>query len=345
MKVEDTRSPEGLIIRGRVLRWGEMPPAAGPARTQWCLEHGLTSLMNSRKNYGIALRKVIAHLPGGTADLPPVYPLHELHTENAALDTGRARVKLWFSLRNRLDKRDEIMRSCGREIFGASWQAAEEACRLALQSAADAFNWLDDARQDLGQEQLVDIRSFTGRSGDPCPAGDLVDQAHAAVHTCGEIVGGLFGCKVAYRDGRWYDECIVTLLHLRFGNSAGLRVRYECSICRQDPGDCEHEPGATYSAQAALAGDSACTICSEAGCSVHLPGDTYDIVAIAKLSNPQLREVSLTPRPRDPLARIAGRSVEDEDLRDRLGRLPLPGEMVLDHSCMYPCMGFKEFPE
>lgn len=345
MTTRTVHSPQGLIIRGLVLRLGVMPPAAGPARTQWCVEQGLESLMNSRKSYGITLRKVIAHLPNGAADLPPTYPLHELHTEEVALKIGRTRVRSWFGLRNRLDELDESMRGCGRRLFGADWQAAEEAIRLALQSAADSFNWLDDACQDLGPEQLVDVGSFTGQSGSPHPIGTLVDQAHALVHTAGEMVGGLFGCRVTYRDGRWYDECIVALLHLRFGNSAGLRMRYECSVCKQDPGDCEHEPGLSYSAHAARTDEGKCTICGEADCSVHLPGSTYEVVASAKLADPRLREVSLTQRPRDPLARIAGRSVEDEDLRARLGRLPRPDEVVLDHACMYPCRGFTQMPD
>jgi hypothetical protein len=339
------RSPQGLIIRGRALRWGVMPPAAGPARAHWCIEQGVTSLMKSRKNYGTALRKVIIHLPNGAADLPPIYPLHESHAEECALNIGRTRVKSWFGLRNRLDELDESVRSCGRRLLGPDWQAAEEACRLALESAADSFNWLDDARHDLGREQLIDVESFTGQSGKPRPLGALVDQAHTMVHTAGEMVGGLFGCRITYRDGRWYDECIVALLHLRFGNSAGLWVRYECSVCRQDPGDCVHEPGLTYSVHAARTDEGMCTICGETDCSAHLPEGTYEVVASASLAHPQLREISITPRPRDPLARIAGRSVEDEDLRTRLGRLPRPDEVVLDHACMYPCRGFTEMPD
>jgi hypothetical protein len=340
--VEAEHPSQGLRIRGRVLSWGVLPPAAGPARTQWCVEHGLTSLLDGRRSYGIALGKVITHLPHGAVDLPPTYPLHELHTEEAALKIGRRRVIAWFGLRNRLNDLDESMHRRGLKLFGAEWQAAERASRAALQSTADSFNWLDDARQDLGREQLVDVASFTGQSTSPQSVGSLVDLAHAAVHAAGEVVGGLFGCRMVYDDGRWYDECIVALLHLRFGNSVGMRARYKCSVCNKDPGDCGHEPGLAYAMRAARTLEDECTICNVTGCSTHQPGGTYDVIARAKLADPRVHEVSLTPRPRDPLARISGRSVEDDDLRARLGRLPEPDEIVIDHACMYPCRGFSE---
>jgi hypothetical protein len=337
MTVEEDRSARGLVIRGRILRFGPLPPSAGPARTQWCVDHGLTSLMNGRRSYAIALRGIIRHLPNGLLDLPPIYPLHELHTEEAALDIGRRRVKSWFGLRNRLDSFDECMRRLKSRLLDAQWEAA-------LQNIADSFNWLDDARQDLGQEQLVDVTSFTGQSTTSRSIGALVDLAHAAVHSAGELAGGLFGCRMIYDNGRWYDECVVELLHLRFGNSVGMRVRYECSVCGNDPGDCEHQPGQAYLVHAAHNIDGKCTVCDVRECTAHQLGNAYDVIADAKIIDPKLYEVSITPRPRDPLARISGRSVETDDLRIRLGRIPDSDDVVLDHACMYPCRGFREMP-
>lgn len=344
-RLEQKESRQGLIISGRVLRWGALPPAAGPARTQWCVGRGLTSLMDGRRNYGIGLRKVIAHLPNGAIDLPPSYPLHEHHSKDIALDIGRGRVRSWFSLRRRLGDLDERMHGRGLILFDTEWEAAEKACRTALQSAADSFNWLDDARYDLGPGQLIDVSSFTGRSTQPRTVDDLVDSAHITVHAAGELVGGLFGCRMVHSDGRWFDECIVGLLHLRFGNSAGLWARYVCSICVQDPGDCEHEPGLAYPVTATRTPEGECTICEDTQCLAHKPGNTYEVIAYPRLTDPQLREVSLTPRPRDPLTRISGRSVDDEDLREQLGRLPESDEIVLHHGCMYPCSGYSEMPD
>jgi hypothetical protein len=73
----------------------------------------------------------------------------------------------------------------------------------------------------------------------------------------------------------------------------------------------------------------------------HIPNNSYTVVAKARPADPRLREVTLTGRPRDPLARITGRSIDDDRLLDHLGRMPEQGEVVLDHSCMYPCMGFR----
>jgi hypothetical protein len=334
--------PQGLAIKGRVLSWGVVPPAAGPARTQWCVDHGLKSLSDARREYGIAVREVMAHLPGGPRNLPHPYPLHEPHAKESALKIGRRRVKSWFELHNRLDSLDRNMRRKGALIFGTDCHMAEKAARASLQAAADAFNWLDDAYLDLGREILVDVGSFMDRQSPPQSVGALVELAHATVHASGELVGGLFGCKIVYDDGRWYDQCVVALLHLRFGNSAGLRVRYECTVCRQDPSDCEHEPGASYITSASRTEDG-CSICGQPCCE-HVSGRLYKVIARARLADPRLREVSLIPRPRDPLARITARSIEDEHLLKHLGCMPGQGEVVLDHSCMYPCTGFRTLP-
>ena len=323
--------PEGLIIGGRILRVGALPPAAGPARTQWCVDQGLSALTDSRKQHGTALRTVMLHLPNGPADLPSPYPLHELHPKSRALVIGRSRVASWFALRRRLP--------------GGGWESAEQPGRAGLQAAADAFNWLDDARQDLGEEALVDVASFIGRAAKPQSVGSLIETAHATVHASGELVGGLFGCRITYEEGRWTDRCIVDLLHLRFGNSPGMAVRHLCSVCGLDAGDCGHEMGEPYTVRAARIGDGQCTVCRENDCAVHQPGTDYQVIARETLADPRLREVSLTPRPRDPLARIASRSVEDERLQAQLGRLPHPDEMVLDHACMYPCTGFVHLPD
>ena len=77
---------------------------------------------------------------------------------------------------------------------------------------------------------------------------------------------------------------------------------------------------------------------------MHEPGTAHEVIADVELADPVLREVTLTPRPRDPLCRISGRSVDDDSLLISLGRLPEPDEIVLDHSCMYPCTGFNDMP-
>ena len=86
--------PSGRIVESLILRIGEMPPAAGPARAQWCVSQGLAALADARRNHGIALCAAMAHLPHGPSDLPRPYPLHSLHPEPLALVVGRARVRI-----------------------------------------------------------------------------------------------------------------------------------------------------------------------------------------------------------------------------------------------------------
>jgi hypothetical protein len=338
---------QGLRIHGYALRWGELPPAAGPARISYCLQQGWEAFGKAQKHYGTAMRGVITRLPNGGHGLPPFYPLHELHDEETALAIGRQRVESWFALHKRIHARDRRMRKeIGVGFLGTQWDEVEKHSRAALGKAAEAFNWFDDARQDLGDETLIGIADSVDGSVDSRSVGSLVDASHALVHATGELVGGLFGCKMAYENGRWFDECIVALLHLRFGNSAGLNTRYECSVCHLDVGEgCGHEPGESYSVEATRTETGECTICDKQDCTIHIPGEVSEIVAQYQFADVDIREISLTPRPRDPLARITGRSVDDERFIRQMGRLPLEGELVLDHACMYPCRGFRDFPE
>jgi hypothetical protein len=335
---------EGLLITGQVLRFGPLPPAAGPARFDWCIEHGIVALVGASRSFGACLLCVMTHLPDGPESLPEPYMLEELHSQENALRIGRWRVEQWFGLRRNLDSIDASMQRQGLALFDSGWHKAETLGRAALRSAADAYNWLEDAQLDLGADTYIDISSFFDMGHAPQAMSELVRKSHALVHRAGELVGGLFGCNMQYEDGRWFDECIVDLMHLRLGNSPGMSVRFTCSICLQDPGDCEHEPGRPYPLEACGSDDGLCNICDAEECAEHIPGRTYQAIAGRKITDANLREVSLTGRPRDPLARIAGRSVGNERMIRHLGRLPKESERVLDHSCMYPCHGFRGMP-
>src|SRR5450755_6444 len=335
---------QGLLIKGRVLNFGPLPPPAGPARTDWCVERGLAALSSAGRNYGACMLIIMVHLPSGPNSLPKPYMMENTHCEKKSLVIGRSRVQQWFGLRSRMDSLDKAMHSLGLKLYDSKWHEAEKLGRAALQSSTDAFNWLDDAQLDLGAERLIDVASYLTSMHEPRPMGELVDSSHALVHRAGEVVGGFFGCDMKYEKGRWFNECIVVLMHLRLGNSAGMRVRFRCSICQEDPGDCQHEVGETYPIEGGTSTDGECLICDEKGCAEHLPGTMYEVIAALRVVDATLREVSLTPRPRDPLARIAGRSVNHEYLVQQLGRSPVEGERILDHSCMYTCRGFQGMP-
>lgn len=86
--------------------------------------------------------------------------------------------------------------------------------------------------------------------------------------------------------------------------------------------------------------DDVCSACDRAGCG-HAPGEPARVICGSLLADIDLVEVSLVPRPRDPLARITSREVDAEELAGMLGRAPRPGERVLDHSCMHHCSGMR----
>lgn len=213
---------------------------------------------------------------------------------------------------------------------------SEHHARAALQAICNAYNYLDDLSHDY-PDCLVEIKP-----GDTRALKELLDNCHELVHRYGELVGGLFGCHMEYKDGAWYDSCLVSLLHLRFGNSSGFTARYLCVICGRAVGDCEHLAGETYPMVAGVTNDGYCGICHDR-CDTHAVGSTCEVEAGVRLADIQLQEVSMVPRPRDPLTRITHRTVEPEMFVDRLGRVPEPGEPVLCHACMYPCEGFRHF--
>jgi hypothetical protein len=70
-------------------------------------------------------------------------------------------------------------------------------------------------------------------------------------------------------------------------------------------------------------------------------GQVYQVRAGRSIVEADLHEVSLVPRPRDPLARIESINCEDDQMRRRFGFVPPPDSMLLCHDCMYPCMGFR----
>jgi hypothetical protein len=331
---------DAVTIGGIFLRDGEQAPRAGPARVEWCVPRGLETLDRGRREYGIAVRELLTLLPEGLGSLPRNYPLHVIQPAAQAVQVGRRRVAQWFGLRRRFDKWRDGAGAGAQECIDSRFGGSERHARDGLQAVCDAYNYLEDVVRDypdvqvrIDESKIVDLPK-------------LVEDAHVIVHRCGELVGGMFGCHMEYKDGQWLDKCLVSLLHLRFGQSAGLTVRYVCTIGGGDAGDvCGHKRGVLYPKTAAQTEDGLCTICDAERCSAHEVGVTYEAVADYGMVDIQVQEVSIVPRPRDPLARITERSVRNRELLSKLGEVPKPGELVLCHQCMYPCTGFSYWDE
>lgn len=320
-------------LRGLVLRTGTMPPESGPQRNQECIAQGLVALADSRRKYGQSLIALTGLRANGLVDLPRPYALESPHPQWLIESVGRRRIRQWAAARMKFSRANQSEQFYSQAAAQPRLQGqAATFARAAEQSSADAYNWLDDARVDLGGNTVVDIGSF-GQAGLPRPLSALLDEAHTLAHYAGELTGGLFGCFYTYEDGEWYDSCIVSRMHVRLGLSAGLTARYVCTVCGLTAGECDHLAGECYPAEPDAPDNS------EAANSEH---DTLLVVADYRLHDPVAHEVTLTRRPRDPLARIKAVSIDLGDETTRLGRPPTEGDRLWNHACLFPCVGFRE---
>ncbi len=129
--------------------------------------------------------------------------------------------------------------------------------------------------------------------------GPLERIADLQVHRIGELFGGIYGCRYEYKNDRWFDTCLVRMAHLHMGLSAGFTAKRLCSVCGADFSECDHSPDWLYPVTAERVRGK-CNICGgDEGCE-HSPGSQYLVRPTIRLEDAVLREVSLTPNPRDP---------------------------------------------
>lgn len=341
-KVPQKRSP--LVTSGLILRNGTPPPPVGPARTSYCLEKGLSALGAARSKFGRSLYTLAPLIEGGLASLPPAMFLSEPMRRDDAVRVGKRRVQMWFGLRNQIRAAERAAPESERLQRKTRREQAEKLARDALEAAVEAFNWLDDILFDYPPHSIFKIIEEEVSAGHPdgrlVDLGDTVDEAHLLVHRVGELVGGIFGCLYKHGTNGWEDRCPTQLMHIRRGNSPGMIVKYACSICAQDPGECPHVLGGMYSAVARRE-DGHCNICGASDSCEHVNGETYLAKASALVANILLSEVSLVIRPRDPLARIHSRTVDERELVRQFGRVPGADVVLLCHGCMFPCQGLR----
>lgn len=127
----------------------------------------------------------------------------------------------------------------------------------------------------------------------------LERSADLQVHRIGELFGGIYGCWYEYKNDRWFDTCLVRMAHLHMGLSAGFTAKRLCSICGADFSECEHSPDWLYPVTAQRL-DGKCNICGASEACAHSAGSEYLTRPTIRLEDAVLREVSLTPNPRDP---------------------------------------------
>ena len=178
-----------------------------------------------------------------------------------------------------------------RYLSQADLGDAEPAARSALSVARSAMDWLEDT--------------------------DHFDEAHDLLHEIGRFIRSTWRCSFGHDNQGYWRECPADLAHIRCGMSPGMVIgASECSICHQEPAECDHINGRVYDGERC-----------------------YRIITEVK----EILEVSLVSRPAQPDARIQRVSVSTSDLQDHLGPVWKPGMPVSCDKCLSPCPGFT-FP-
>lgn len=163
-------------------------------------------------------------------------------------------------------------------------------------------------------DQLTEAARALRSVMDHTEAGPTFDRAHSLIDEVGRVIreSSPARCRLKFEDGAYHRTCDVDLAHLRFGMSPGFIIREsECSICKEDPQDCEHVRGEFYD-------DEPC---------------------IRVIKRADLLEISMVERPAYPEARIQSTSISNGELRARFGPDFSVGKPVQCDKCLSNCQG------
>lgn len=337
-----------MRFSGCVIRTGvPLPPAAGPARLTMMQQEGVEALRESARLYGECCRSM-AETWGLSYSHIPTWEVTTESIRRQGLHSMKAQqgffVEAWSHARKRLrreigrrahpsplnielpilhtdtvERREyavigkEIDLNPFRQIGAESWRYLEGVARKSLVRAIDAFNFLEDT--------------------------DLSELAHHHAHEVAALVGGIFGCDIEYSEGSYWDTCRLSLMHQRWGMSAGFTATRRCSLCKEDIDLCVHLLDTLYEVQVQRSADGTCGICGGRNCS-HSDGEMVWTYPHPVVSDFELHEVSLVRRPRDPLARISKVELNPDLLAHNLGGNP-DGRGVRCYRCLHPCEGFE----
>lgn len=192
------------------------------------------------------------------------------------------------------------------------WHHLERSARTSLARAVDAFNFLEDT--------------------------ELAEVAHKHAHSVAALVGGIFGCRIEYSEGTYWDTCPISLMHSRCGISVGFTAKRCCSLCGEDLDLCEHLLDTRYEVRVNRNPEGMCNACGRRSCSHH-DGDIVLAYPHPVIGDVQLHEISMVTRPRDPLARITKIEIDHQLLAHSLGGQP-SGHDAWCYRCLHPCDGF-----
>lgn len=337
-----------MRFSGYVVRTGvPLPPAAGPGRLAMMYRDGVQALRESARLYGQCCRSMTQMWGLNLSQLPSweatneVIQRHNLRSISAQRDFL---IRAWSGAERRL--RHEVSRrgtdvplfvgapalradEFDRRQYGATatrlcaqpdaqasgdpWHDLEREARASLSRAVDAFNFLEDT--------------------------ELSNLAHQHAHKVAALVGGVFGCSIEYSEDTHWDTCPLSLMHLRWGMSAGFTATRNCSLCGEDLDLCEHLLDTLYEVRIQHTAEGTCNACGRRSCS-HGEGEIVRAYPHAVMGDLKLHEVSMVSKPRDPLARMEKVELNPQSLVRSLGEDP-GGRAVRCCRCLHPCGGFE----
>lgn len=150
------------------------------------------------------------------------------------------------------------------------------------------------------------------------------DDITSRMHKLGKIIHDRFGCPFKSNGTDYYSDCPVDLSHIAFGFSWGGEESLICSICGEDPIDCDHIFGRKYNHIACNVIRGSCNICWEKkyDCQ-HILGKYYDNVeAIAISIDMKPTHVAIVSDPACPSARVQARLVSKDDIVPYIKKWP-----------------------
>jgi hypothetical protein len=245
-------------------------------------------------------------------ELPSAFP-------SAGSDGDLREAYLRSQIMNRRSAARELMQLAHERLSetgnGDALVEAEAAARQALLLFARSLDWAEDSPEEGEAHQLMDDAGWWVRTN--------------------------FGCHLGRMGNEYRQRCPVALAHNRLGFSVGGTAVRVCSLCGGDLSECEHLPGTSYMVPGGTSPLGWCRVCLKDSCE-HSEVEQYRVSVVGRITEMNVDEISLVPKPANPECRIMEMSVSTSDLTEALGSEFVPGSEVSCDRCLYECDGLTK---
>ena len=169
------------------------------------------------------------------------------------------------------------------------------------------------------------------------------------MHDIGRFLSENYGCALGFKNGYYYTSCPNMLLHQDYGFSLRGFQKHKCSICNEDPIDCDHRTGRKYNNIKCREFNGRCNICCghiHVGLCNHTLNEVYDDVKAVKLvTDLEIITFDVVKEPESVFARIVEIPYPRKYIFDALKKTSdtscfLYGETVIDCSHCLSCKGY-----